>query len=227
MVFIVDKGQKPSRSAKPATGPMSIAQLLLSALGVDETVQDGVRNFFRAVEQIDWIDLFVERLRSSVIRVADEALEDAETSEAAAEKIPTARALFIKHFDRLVRDDALPRDIRYAGMMSIQNAFLIGLIGGQGEIATKVRAEMRRDRTAPALRRRKAEDIQKIIEEEVTRLWERNPQRSGKASATARAILPRVKRRVAELADIPPRWREIQKDDKKLLDVIRKRLPRP
>jgi hypothetical protein len=97
-------------------------------------------------------------------------------------------------------------------------------------ISREVEARLQRERTAPAVKARKAEPIQKIIDAAARRYWKLHPEKKAKPSHTARMILPQVKLAVADLPELPPRWREIiqkEKDEKKLEDVIRKRLPRP
>jgi hypothetical protein len=95
-------------------------------------------------------------------------------------------------------------------------------------ISREVEAQLQRERTAPAVRARKAERIQEIIDAAARRYWEGNHEKMGRPSRTARMILLEVKRAVTKLPELPPRWRgTILKDDKKLEDAIRKRLPRP
>src|SRR5271166_3322067 len=76
-------------------------------------------------------------------------------------------------------------------------------------ISREVAAQWQRERMAPAIKARKAERIQEIIDAAARRYWKGNPHKTGKPSDTVRAILPQVKTDVSKLREIPHRWRDV------------------
>jgi hypothetical protein len=108
---------------------------------------------------------------------------------------------------------------------AIELAFRIGVFVGSTRTASNAIEGWKRELTAGAneKNRNESDAIQKIIDEEATRHWDNGGQK--KPSLTARMIANKVRERITEMSPIPAGWKETLKDEVKLRDAVRKRLP--
>ncbi len=218
----------------------AFAQALIAELGpervkaIDDAIAKSLGALLELAKQVDVAILDGALLRHRILRVADEALEDAGIAGADAEMLLDLRTGFIKSFDRLMNDEALEATVRWAALSSIDRAFAIGLFGLQGHAAKEVRDELQKERTRAARQARRAGAVQEIVEEEARALWGRNPQKRGKYAETASIIRSIVMGRVAELDKVPRGWaapdshdeREQKRQQALQVERIRKRLER-
>ncbi len=156
-------------------------------------------------------------VRDQVLGSAEYALSENHLRGAAHNILETYRDEFIKQFDETKGDwtDA---------SQAIDLALRIGTFVGAVRVASIGLEQWRSELTAEARKVRRAEPIQAIIDAAAREYWERKPGKRGKASETARAILPAVKAKLSEARDVPKQWRK--GDDKALIERIRKRLAR-
>jgi hypothetical protein len=106
---------------------------------------------------------------------------------------------------------------------ALEAAYFIGTAVGEDEGGPKTFAIANNQRTIAARAARKRSEIQNIIELEAHIYWERKPEKSGKASDTARAIYRNVMARLDGLDKVPRAWRlRGAGDEKRITDLIRK-----
>jgi hypothetical protein len=144
--------------------------------------------------------------------------------------LPGMRAGFLEIIAKITNDRQLDSNQRATILAAIETGFAIGLFASQSQVAQEIREEWQRERTRPAREGRRAESVQKIVEEEARKLSARNPQKMGNLGDTANVIRPRGIRRVAMLEDVPHAWVAYEPDGEqergRQVERIRKRLKR-
>lgn len=167
------------------------------------------------------------RVLRTIVRAADEVLGDVGTTDADAKMLPGMRAGLIEIFDELLNDQRLNSNQRATISAAVETAFAIGLVVSQSQVAQEIQGEWQRERTRAANQGRRAESVQKIVEEEARKLWARKKRNLGD---TANVIRPRVMRRVAMLEKVPRAWLTCEPNDEqeraRQVERIRKRLKR-
>jgi hypothetical protein len=109
---------------------------------------------------------------------------------------------------------------------AIELAFRIGVFVGSTRTGASAIEVLKRGLTAGANEKNRNESasIQKIIDEEASIYWNNGGRTT--PSSTARKISGKLRERITNLDPVPESWRETLKNEAKLIDAIRKRLPR-
>ena len=166
-------------------------------------------------------------LRNTIVSAADGALQSGDLPADSVNALQWVRVQFLEAFEQTASDlnvvihPTIPR--------TIEMAFLMGILSGRTPLPHQIEKALKAQSTLPARDARSAKPIQDVIDEAARAYWKDHPKKRAKPSDTARAIAPTVRNFVKQNGaglseNVRKKWRSISTDDKKLLDVIRKRL---
>ena len=167
-------------------------------------------------------------VRTFVLDAINASLGGDQGGDVGASETRAARGEFMRSFDGLERDPKIDEANRDIIRKAIFYAVLASSPAVNNELARHLDERWRNSQTRAARDPRRADELQRIVEEEARALWGRRPELRDKLSQAASAILPTVMRRVAAMEKIPrgraptglPNERNLQ------VERIRKRLKR-